>query len=507
MKKSVKTVSSIFIIIFLSKLLGQLREIIFANFYGTGDSANAFLTASQIPLNFFDIILGMAIASAFIPVFNEYREKQGEKEANLFAGNFVGVVLSVSFIMIILGVVFSSGIVFLIVRGLNDSTAQLTSSLLKIMFPSLLFTAVAYSYAGILQSYGEFKIPAAMSVVSNAVTILYLLIFGDKFGVYGLSVSMLIGWVLQLLILVVPLKKRDYNFSLSFNFNDDGMKKVYKLAIPIFFSSWAQPLNVMVNTYIGSFLNSGQAISAISYANKLYLIVASVFAVSVTNMILPELSRLFVSDDKKQIAFISGNSVKGAILFLLPVTGMFLLFNKSIVEIIYQRGSFGTDSAILTSKALFWYSLGMTGYGIQEILNKSFYAMQKSKIPMKIAFVVIAINIFFSFTLSKVMGVGGLALSASIASTVGGIILLISMKRENSLFDLKDIAVSAVKGFISVAFAFLITYFTFDFTAVLGINLLAKLLVTGFNAVIFVVVYVIMLIIFRTKELNYLRRK
>ena len=372
MKKSVKIVSSIFIIILLSKILGQVREIIFASYYGTTDVANAFLTASQIPLNFFDIILGMAIVSAFVPVFNEYREKEGETKAREFSYDFVGVVFAVAFLVTLLGVIFSFNLVSIIAAGLNDETTVLASRLLKILFPSMIFTALAYSYTGILQSYGEFKIPAAMSLISNVVTIIYLFLFNDRFGIFGLAVSMLIGWIFQLVVLIPPLVKRKYKFVIKFNFLSDGMKKVYKLALPIFLSSWVQPINVMVNTYLASFLNGGQAVSALNYANKLYLIIVSVFATSVTNLLLPNLSRIFVLGDMKKCAETTQGSVNASILFLLPVTGLFLFFRVAIVEIIFQRGSFDALSTLLTSKALFYYSFGMLGFGISEILNKTY---------------------------------------------------------------------------------------------------------------------------------------
>ena len=120
----------------------------------------------------------------------------------------------------------------------------------------MIFTAIAYCYAGILQSYGEFKIPAAMSIISNAAAIIYLFLFNDRFGIKGLAFAMLIGWILQLAILIVPLVKFHYKFNVSIDFCDEGMKKVYKLALPVFLSSWVQPLNVMVNTFISSSLKT-----------------------------------------------------------------------------------------------------------------------------------------------------------------------------------------------------------------------------------------------------------
>ena len=509
MKNPVKTVGNIFIIIMISKLLGQLREIIFASFYGTGAEANAYLSASMIPLNFFDIILGMAIVSAFVPVFNEYREIKGEKDANSFAGNFVGIVFLVSFVVSVLGVVFSSTLISVIAKGLQGDidTARLASLLLKILFPSMIFTSIAYCYAGILQSYGEFKIPAAMSIVSNAAAIIYLILFNDRFGIIGLAVAMLVGWIMQLVILIVPLVKRHYKFNVSFDFCDEGMKKVYKLALPVFLSSWVQPLNVMVNTFLASFLNNGEALSAINYANRLYLIIASVFATSVTNLILPELSRLHVSGEKEKCAVVTKNSVNAAILFLLPVVMLFLMFRVQIIEIIYQRGAFTEHSTRLTSTALFYYSFGMLGYGIQEIMNKSFYAMQKSKIPMKTAFVTIIINLFLSFSLSRIMGLGGLALATSVAATLGGIIMMLYMKKENAFFSLKDIFVCLIKGLIAVTVSAAATYFTYSLLEFLANGLVLKLFVLCVCGIVCVAVYMLSLAILKTQELKALRRE
>ncbi|MBO5454046.1 MAG: murein biosynthesis integral membrane protein MurJ [Clostridia bacterium] len=509
MKKPIKTVGSIFIIIMISKLLGQYRESVFASLYGTGSESAAYMAASQIPLNFFDIILGMAIVSAFVPVFNEYRELKGEGEANTFAGKFIGAVFLISFIVSVLGVVFSSTLIHIIVGGFADDidTAKLASTLLKILFPSMMFTAIAYCYAGILQSYGEFKIPAAMSIVSNAVAIIYMFFLNSRFGIIGVAVSMLAGWILQLAILVIPLAKRHYKFNISLDFRDEGMKKVYKLALPIFLSSWVQPFNVMFNLHLASFLNDGQAVSALSYANRLYLIIASVFTTSVTNVILPELSRLFVQGEKKECAFITQNSVKAAILFLLPVTMLFVVFRVPIIEIIYQRGAFDSNSTYLTSTALLYYSFGMLGYGIQEVMNKSFYSMQKSKIPMRTAFLTIAVNVVLSFVLSKFMGIGGLALAASVAATAGGIVLMIFMKKENCLFSFKNIIICFVKGFIAVIASAIATVFVYNLIAFLSLKgILWKLGVLGICGIVCVVVYVAVLVLLKTEELMHLRR-
>ncbi len=507
MKNAVRTVSNIFFIIFFSKILGQVREMMIANSYGTGMEASAFMTATQIPLNFFDIILGAAIVSAFVPVFNEYYNKGGMALANRFTNNFVGIIALVSLVISALGVIFSASIVGILAKGFDAETAHLTSRLLKILFPAMLFTAVAYAYAGVLQSLGEFKAPAAMSIVSNGITILYLLIFKNKFGVFGLAFSMLLGWIMQLILLIPYLVRFKFKFGLNLNFKDPGMKKVYALAFPILLSSWVQPLNVMFNTYLASFLNGGQAVSAINYANKLYLIIASVFTVAVTNLTLPTLSSMFSKGLEKEAGDVIGNALKATTLFILPVMALFILFAKPIVEIVYQSGEFNELSVHLTSSALMLYSVGMAGYAWQEVLNKSFYALQKSKIPMQTAFLTIGVNIVLSLCLFKILGIGGLALSAALAATVSGTVLFIRIRKQNAFITTREILTVLLKAAVSACLSGGAAYAVyFGFLQGYAAGRIQKLLLVGAVCLAAIVFYLILLIVFRCKEIYGLKQ-
>lgn len=193
MKKNiVKTFAFMFSAIFLAKILGLIRTIVFAGCYATGTEANAFLTASRIPLQLLDMSLGAAISSTFIPVFNEFLRKDGKERAIKFANNFLNVIIVISLILTLLGIIFAPQLVSLIAPDLNAETTDLTIKLMKILFPILLLTAVAYVFVGFLQSMDEFNIPSIISVVSNGILILYLLMIGDKFGIKGVALAMLV---------------------------------------------------------------------------------------------------------------------------------------------------------------------------------------------------------------------------------------------------------------------------------------------------------------------------
>ena len=178
MKKNIiKTFSSVFIITVIAKVLGLLRDIVFANFYGTGIEATAYFTAIKIPTQIIDLVLSSAIVSTFVPVFNEVMQKDGKDKANLFAGNFINVVTLIASGISIIGILCAPQIVGLLAGGFDSQTYMLTVELIRITCPMIIFTAMAFSMVGLLQSYGEFNVPAMISGISNLVVIVFLLIF------------------------------------------------------------------------------------------------------------------------------------------------------------------------------------------------------------------------------------------------------------------------------------------------------------------------------------------
>ena len=274
MKKNIiKTFAFMFSAIFLAKILGLVRNIIFANCYGTGYEATAFFTASRIPLQLLDMSLGAAISSTFIPIFNEYLQKKGKERAIQFANNFLNIIIVISLLLTILGIMFAPFIVNVIAPDLPQITFNLTVDLIKLLFPIMMFTAVAFVFVGFLQSLDEFRIPAIISVVANGILILYLLLFNNKYGIQGVAIAMLIGWGTQIIVQLPAVVKKGFKYKFILDFKDEGIKKIVNLALPILISTWVQPINNLVNLRLASGLEEGQAVSAIEYSYNLYLII------------------------------------------------------------------------------------------------------------------------------------------------------------------------------------------------------------------------------------------
>jgi len=450
-KNTVLTAVFLVVMTLGAKVCGMLRDIALAGMYGTDtNQAIAFSTASRIPLLFFDIALGSAVTSAFIPIFNEYLEKDGKNKAIEFSNQFITLVFTVTSVMTIIGILFSKTFVSVIAGGYDAEKIALASELVKILFPTIVFTGLAYCFVGILQSFGEFYVPAVISLVSNGLLIVYLFVFGDTFGIHGVAVAMLIAWAMQFIVQIPSLYKMNYKYRLNFGFKSDGIKKVCLLALPIIISTWVQPINTMVNIRLASGMEGGSAVTALDYANKLYIILVGVFTFAITNLIFPSLSRTVAKGDDKEFSSIVNKALRYVMFIIAPVMVGFLLLSQPIIRLFYERGAFDAHSTALTSAALFCYSFGMVGFGFSEICNKAFYAMHDGKTPMRVSMIGIGINVFLSIIFVTVFSFGYeiLAVCSSIAANLIGISLVYILNRKKHIVD-RATGIFALKVIIS----------------------------------------------------------
>jgi len=494
LKKTVKTVSFMMIATLLSKIAGLLRDVIIAGKYGTeGMEAVAYSYASSLPVQLFDFTLGAAVLATFIPIFNGYLENGEDKRATEFSNNFINIVVLISTVISVLCMIFSKYIGLFIAPDLDSNTQQLLQQLIIIVMPTTIFTALAYSFVGILQSFGEFNIPAIISLVSNVVIIMYLLFFDN---VYGLCIAMLVGWSLQFIVQIPSLKKKKFKYKFSINFKDPGIREAVILAIPILISSWVQPISVFINKRYASAINGGGP--ALDYANRFYIIVVGVFVFAITNYIFPALSKKIGSGDVDGFGEILSSSIKTMLLIIAPIMIGMMLVSNDIISLVYQRGQFNEYSVNLTSSALKYYSIGMIFYGVTEILNKCFYSLKNAKVPMIASIFGIGASVALSSVTMKVfhLGVLGLAFSSAMATVIVSMVLMVFMQKKVRFLN-KDLLIHFVKVTISVAVMGLVVMIIKNYVENLNVIIRLILMVAGGG-----VVYLAMLWILKVKELR-----
>lgn len=463
-KSPVKAISMMMIITLAGKITGLIRDRLLTVNYGIGMEANAFLTASRIPRVFFDAVFASAITASFIPVFNEYMVKQGKDEAYKFSGNFISVICLFSFILTALGMIFAPALTHLFAGGFDLPTAELCSALTRIMFPTVLFTGLAYSFVGILQSMDEFNLPAAMSFVSNIIIIAYYFLFNDKFGIFGLSVTFLIAWLMQALIQIPALKKRSFRYIPSLKISSPGMKKVFALMLPVMVSTWVTPINQTVNARFGSALFSGGGVSAIELSYNLYSIIIGVFILSITNYIFPKLSQLNADREDSQFQNVISSTMHISMYAVIPMMAGLMAVSTQLVDFIYGGGEFDEFSVMITSRALFFLCIGMIGYAVQAVVSRAFFAEQNGVIPLVAGIVSIAVNVVLCFVLVGSLDVAGLAIASAASCTANAAVLLLAMRKKNSgifgkelFLDIGKIAFASavMAAFVRIAISFL----------------------------------------------------
>lgn len=503
--KAAKTISIMAVIIMLAKVMGLLRETLIAGLYGQGTESDMINTATQIPLLFFDMVLGVAILSTFVPIFNKYIEKYGKKRAMEFADNFSTIVCSIAAVAAILGMIFAEPLVKIMVPGYAEVPGKVeeTAALLRILFPSIVFTASAYIAVGILQSFGEFTIPSLISVVSNGVMILYLILFGNKFGLKGVAVSMLVAWALQLIVQIPHLIKFGFKYKFIFNVKDEGIKEAALIALPVLISSWVQPLCNVINMSFGSSLGDG-AVSALNWANKIYIIMVGVFAYAITNFIFPKLSRLSVDGKNDEFADMTRTSISYIVVIIGIVAALFLALSEPIISVVFEHGEFTTEAVSITGKTLFFYSFGMIGYAVCEVLNKSFYALSDGKTPMVTSLIGIAVNFAAAAFFVRVMkmNVGGLALASAVSSTVIALCLIYMInKRRKGVAD-RAFIINIIKILVCASAAFLTAKQTDVYASKLGSGTLITLVRLCVCSIPACLVYVIFACLLRVGEIR-----
>ena len=435
---------------FLAKVCGLARDMLIAAFFGTGMQADAYLAATKLPTTLFDMVIGGVISAAFIPIFNSVLKKEDKKAALEFANRFIGMILLVTGLITVFGILFSDTLITFMAPDFEEETHILAMHLSAIMFPMIICTGLAFSFVGILQSLGEYNIPAIMSLVSNLAVILYFAVFGKKFGVYGLSVTMVIAWSLQVFIQVPSLKRFEYKFRPRLDFKDENVKSALKLALPMLVSTWVQPLYTIVNTRLASGIERG--VSSLEYANRLYIVITGVFSFVITNLLFPRMSRAYASDGESEAKEMIITSLKAITIIMLPIAAFTAVLSKPIITVLYQHGDFTYSDTLRTAGALFFYAFGMIALSYNEILSKAFFSMKNSKTPMINAILSMIANIITAYFLSRKIGISGLAIAAAVGSYVNAALNYIFMKRfYKSLMSKKDfinIAKIVISSFI-----------------------------------------------------------
>ena len=503
MSNLAKSAFWLMVVTMLSKVLGFGREIVLGYFYGTSAYSDVYITAMNIPLVVFAAI-GMAIITTFIPLYHEALEDGGEKRALNFSNNIVSIVAILSLILAICGYIFAEPLVKLFAMNFTGEKLSLTVEFVRIMMVGIVFIGLSNIMTAYLQIQGDFTIPGMIGFPNNIVIITSIILSAVTKNINILAIGGLLGMVSQFVFQVPFAIKKGYKFKPVINFKDKYLKKMLWLVLPVFIGVAVNQVNTMVDRSLASGLEDG-VITALNNANRLNGFVLGLFIATLGAVIYPTLSKLSSENNKEKFAESVASSVNCINLLVLPASVGAIVLATPVVRILFERGAFDERSTALTATALVFYSVGMIGFGLRDILSKVFYSLKDTKTPMINGVIAVVLNIILNITLVKVMGHGGLALATSLSSIICILLLFASLKKKIGYYGQDKIKDTFFKALIASLAMGVVTYFVYKFFArILGLGFIQEAISLGVSIGAGVIVYAILVKVFKVEEIDML---
>jgi putative peptidoglycan lipid II flippase len=410
----------------VSRVVGLLREIVAASFFGTKGPASAFTLAFQVPNLFANLFANAALSAAFVPVFTELLQRGRKKEAFRLASTLFWIML------IALGAVtaffiLAAGVIMPLFTGdtFKPELDALTVGLSQVLFPVILVLGLTGILVAVLQSYDHFTIPAISPAVWNVVILVLLVVLrphfhggyenGDQLHAYAIAI--LVATFVQLLLAAGALGRIDFRLQMHIDWRDPRIKQVFTLMLPVTIGLGIVNLDQLINSVFGT-LVSDQAPRAIDNAFRVYMLPQGLFSVAVATVLFPTLSRMAADRDVGAMRRAVGVGMRQINLLLIPAAAFMIVLPNPIVRLLFQRGEFNSYSTHIVAVALFWFAFSLPFGGVNLLLTRTFFAVQRPWIPTRLAALNILVDIIVSVGLYKPFGIAGLIIGTVAANAV-----------------------------------------------------------------------------------------
>ena len=447
----------ILIISIFAKFASFIWETILAAKLGTTYQADAL----YMVLGIFGIlypILDIGIWKVFLPTYKQKMVKNSNQDADDYTNKFETLFLLISLLLVFSIIIFAKPLVFLIAPGFSDQLKDLTVDYLRISAPMYLLMASSSIFGAILQCHGKFFGSQIREVVSHISKIVIFLIFFKSIGVYAALLACIIASVFRLLI-QIPFIDWGYKYKIDLDFKDKNILRTIKSLPSVSITVAIMQINALVDKIIASVSVEG-AVSCLNYGNKLMNIFSGMITTSLATAIYPNMSEYVANDDKEKIAYDFKNAIIISIVTIVPITFFCFLYSNDIVSLAFERGSFNSNSTLVTSAIFKYYSIGMLFTGLTTILSNIFYAYGDTKTTLKISIFNVLLNIFLNIILYNIVGINGLPIATSISAII---CFFVRMKCLNKfiVIDYSSIKFEIVKIVFASLLSCIIPFFIF----------------------------------------------
>lgn len=448
-KKVIKNISLLGVGTLASRVLGFIRDILIANYFGTSGVFEAFIVSFRLPNVFRSVLAEGFSESVTIPVLSEY---QGDKRHIFETGNnLLSFFLVVLLLFTITGIIFPRFFVMVIAPGFISEVDKfnLAVSFTRVTFVYLFLIGLSVNISSILYSLRIFFVPAINPIFLNISFITGVLFLNQIFKNYTLIICVLVAGILQVIFPAFFLKRQGFIFRFDFlkSIKDKTINRMFKLFIPRIWSSVVYHLSVFIDTAFSSLgLIVGQgAVASVYYANRLIQFPFALIAISVSRVAIVDLSAYYqqgnMEDFKKLLVF----SFQNIFFFIIPLSAVFLFIPQDIIDVVFVRGEFAKSSLTMTSAVLFFYSFGLLFFCGIKLLVNAFYSLKDTAVPAKIATISLLFNVVLSAILMFPLKIGGVALGSSLAAMVNFFFLYYYLEKKIGKINWQDTRVQILK--------------------------------------------------------------
>jgi putative peptidoglycan lipid II flippase len=502
--------------VFASRILGLIREQIFAIFFGAGFAYDAFVVAYRIPNLLRELFAEGALSSAFVTVFTDCKIKKGTEATQKLANNVITTIIIIVGIICAAGMYFSSDIVsYITTADYSKITGklELTTLMTSIMFPFLLLVSLSAVAMGILNTFGKFFLPALSSSFFNLGSIVsgvILSIIAPKYGfnpIVGMACGVVFGGMLQIIIQLPSLIKQGFIYRPRLNFSDPDLRRIMKLMVPAIIGLAPLQITVLINTFFASGCEQG-SLSWLTYAYRVLWFPIGIVGVSLSVATLPVVSRHASNADMGKLKEAYVSSTVLCIILAVPATLGLIFLSGPIIRVIFEYGNFTAADTSRTAIALSLYAIGLLAFSAQKIIVPVFYALDKARYPVIGSLITIFLNIIVVITTLDSLQFKAIALSVSLCITANFIFLSFMLYKNTGGYDAGRIIKCFLKVFpLSVVMGAAAWWIDKSINNLMGEMLFSNLISLTAAILTGIIIYGALINLLNIKEISTLRNK
>jgi putative peptidoglycan lipid II flippase len=418
----------------LSKITGQLREILIPPVLGYGTVSDAFIIGFQIPDLFYQLLIGGAIQAAITPTLSAALEQKQEKQGWRSISIFLNLATILMLFAVVTGMLLSPYLIRLYGSSDNQATTELAVRVTRALFPQVVFMMLAAFCIGILNAYKKFASTSFGPSFYNICVILAMVTLGAKTadGAVRVATGVMMAALAFFLMQFILARREFKSYAWSFDFRESGFLRLVRLAVPTLISGSIIQVNMIILTAFANRFDQAGVVTSLRHAMTIWQLPYGIIAVAIGNVMLPSLARFVAARDRTASRRLYAKSLRNALYLTIPMAALILAMPDDVVRAIFQWNADYGDAAVLTTSAVLrWYCLAMVAQTVVFVTNQAFYARKITRIALYNGLLTLGLNTLFCFIFSSwaKIGVGSLSLAYTLTSVISSVLLYLIYSR------------------------------------------------------------------------------